>query len=118
MRRLAVDDGGAPPPFRPRCQFTLEGRHQTDSVDNDDGGGGGAGAAASSRDDDGGERCPVRRRMRRTAAGHAAGLPVSTLRHIGVLQRLSVREGIGVLPAERIERVHPNGMGTSLLRWQ
>ena len=37
-------------------------------------------------------RCPVRRRMRRTAAGHAAGLPVSTLRHIGVLQRLSVRE--------------------------
>jgi hypothetical protein len=51
-------------------------------------------------------RCPVRRRMRRTAAGHAAGLPVSTLRHIGVLQRLSIREGIGVLPAERLERVH------------
>jgi hypothetical protein len=63
-------------------------------------------------------RCPVRRWMRRTAAGHAAGLPVSTLRHIGVLQRLSVREGIGVLPAERRERVHSHGMGTSLLRWQ
>ena len=46
-------------------------------------------------------RRSMRRQRRRTAAGPAAGLPVSTMRHIRVLQRLSVREGVGMLPAER-----------------